>query len=507
MWVPATSSHSQLGCHQLRDGRISSLMFTRHVDYPNTDTSMDLERAADWTSNSNSATSSSSSSFYSPVDRMVRIELEAAEALADLAHLAMRENGGGSPSKWGSKGKRAKKRVKSESPPHDSPLNPAAFDSSSFKDPPPDPPSGDCQQPMCETVASNHVKPEQDAHLHSLSARSFPSYGGGRSRQSLTEAEKEARRLRRILANRESARQTIRRRQALCEELTRKSASLALENENLKREKELVLKEQQFLESTNKQLKTQMAHKAVKAEEEAGVELKPSWFMPLHQPANCQMIFYNQHPFSQLCWPSIIQSSNAVQSQQETHETRINDMSGRTTSLCVMSYPWFLPVADSANGQNAVSVDDQCSGSSSSHPLAAPLKLKPEAANSPEVRVITDLNEIPVVGERGGDYSGKQDEVYLTPASVSCVAPTIGVKSEISLQSCSGAGDGVYHHLNKATQPAACGFPDKACGGDPFSFTNKKPVDAAAATVARRRRKELTRLKHLHGARQCRMNC
>ncbi|CAN0880002.1 hypothetical protein LINGRAHAP2_LOCUS13408 [Linum grandiflorum] len=269
------------------------------------------------------------------------------------------------------------------------------------------------------------------------------------------------------------------------------------------KEKELVLKEQQFLESTNKQLKTQMAHKALKVEkeeEEAGVELKPSWFpIPFHQPTNCQMIFYNQHPFSQLCWPSIIQSSNAVQAQQETHE---NAMSGRATSLCLMSCPWFLPLAESANGQNTVSVDDQCCGSSSSQSL----KLKPEAAaSSPEVGMITDLNEIPM-GERGADYGGKQDEVFLTPpSSLSCVTPTIGVKSEIGLQSCSGAGDDAYHH-NKATQPDACGYPEKVCG-DPFSFTNKKPVDAAAATMARRRRKELTRLKHLHGARQCRMNC
>lgn len=40
------------------------------------------------------------------------MELEAAEALADLAHLAMRESSG---SEWGSKGKRARKRVRAES--------------------------------------------------------------------------------------------------------------------------------------------------------------------------------------------------------------------------------------------------------------------------------------------------------------------------------------------------------------------------------------------------------
>ncbi|KAG5016796.1 hypothetical protein JHK85_022932 [Glycine max] len=46
---------------------------------------------------------------------------------------------------------------------------------------------------------------------------------------------------------------------ALCEELTRTAATLVAENENLKREKELALKEYESLETTNKNLKTQIA--------------------------------------------------------------------------------------------------------------------------------------------------------------------------------------------------------------------------------------------------------
>ncbi|CAI0408235.1 unnamed protein product [Linum tenue] len=473
---------------------------------------MEMGRVAEWSSNSAAASSStaasssasSSSSFSSAaaagVDRMVRVELEAAEALADLAHLAMRE-GGGSPSKWGSKGKRAKKRVKSESPPppptHHSALN-TVLDS--VQDLPPDQPAAEDfqqQQPVCgsETIAISPVKPEKSADLlhKRCGARSFPPFGGGRSRQVLTEAEKEARRLRRILANRESARQTIRRRQALCEELTRKAACLAVENENLKREKELALKEQESLETTNRQLKSQMA-KAIKAVvvEEAGVELKQSWFqMPNHhQPANCQMLFYNQHAFAPFCWPPIVQS-------QEAQETSTN--TNARTSLYLMSCPWFLPVADnSANAQHhpqsshdfkhfhnvvATTVDDQCSGGTS-----IPQKVESEAA---EVMVIDDLNEIPV-GDRGGEYDGQQDEVIFAPS----VAPSSidGVKSEIDLQSCSGAGDGAKLKAGLT------------CDHNIFSFSSKKLVDAAAATVARRRRKELTRLKNLHG-RQCRTNC
>ncbi|VFQ91530.1 unnamed protein product [Cuscuta campestris] len=58
--------------------------------------------------------------------------------------------------------------------------------------------------------------------------------GACKSKPILTEGEREARRLRRVLANRESARQTIRRRQATYEALAKKAADLALENESLK---------------------------------------------------------------------------------------------------------------------------------------------------------------------------------------------------------------------------------------------------------------------------------
>lgn len=79
---------------------------------------------------SGSSSSVSSSSFStlestpdrlcSGSDRMVEKELEAAEALADLAYFGIRETSCGN---WGLKGKRAGKRVKSESPPCDLSLN------------------------------------------------------------------------------------------------------------------------------------------------------------------------------------------------------------------------------------------------------------------------------------------------------------------------------------------------------------------------------------------------
>ncbi|KAJ1264794.1 hypothetical protein BS78_08G028700 [Paspalum vaginatum] len=76
-----------------------------------------------------------------------------------------------------------------------------------------------------------------------------------RPRHALTEAEKEAKRLRRVLANRESARQTIIRRQAIRDELARKVADLSSQNESMRKEKDLVMKEYLSLKETNEQLK------------------------------------------------------------------------------------------------------------------------------------------------------------------------------------------------------------------------------------------------------------
>ncbi|KAF2307604.1 hypothetical protein GH714_030113 [Hevea brasiliensis] len=264
-------------------------------------------------------------------DRMVRIEIEAAEALADLAHLAMRECGSGdSGGKWGSKGKRGKKRVKSESSPDDCASNPV-----------PD------------------------------SVHSCPDLAP-----------------------------------ALCEELSKKAADLAWENENLKREKELALKEYQSLDSKNKHLKAQMA-KLIKTEvEESSGDLKSVHVEKPTIPApNCPLLFYNQHPFPPLCWPSMIQSSSPVQSHNGRQNAIVipstismvpngeldsaqrqqeNPMivNGPRTPLYIVSCPWFFPVPDHGNGshpqpslglkhiQDGTFVNDQCSSSSSSKAAA-----------------------------------------------------------------------------------------------------------------------------------------
>ncbi|GAV66085.1 bZIP_1 domain-containing protein [Cephalotus follicularis] len=497
-----------------------------------------------------SAVSSASSSAGCAEDRTV---MEAAEALADLAHLAMRESAGDSAASWGSKGKRAAKRVSSESPPLDSAFN--SVDSNHFdslarsSDIAEDRAEVDQRQQMiCNDTKTKPVKVEQDAESLrriSISATRQTATGGSRSRQNLTEAEKEARRIHRILANRESARQTIRRRQALCEELSRKAAYLTWENENLKKKKELALKDYQSLEETNKQLKAQMA-KAIKAEmEENPGELKSAHVeVSASQSMNYPLLLYNQHPFLPLCWPSI-QSSNTVQSQYE-HQTAaafppstpsqntcdlkycmeqkdgVNN-SEPITQLYLMPCPWFYPLPDHRNGlhphssfgvrhlQDETSLNNQYSSSSTlrtvahaeHHHFSCPIKVKAETFNSTEARLANDVNEavFDSPSDKGGEYVGTHhNQMIPRLAPGNSAGPSCTVKHETCHR--------LYCTPSTGSTSIKAGhdiisFPEK----DPElpNHPGKKMTNAHAAAEARKRRKELTKLKNLH-SRKCRMH-
>jgi hypothetical protein len=91
--------------------------------------------------------------------------------------------------------------------------------------------------------------------------------------------------------------------------------------------------------------------------------------------------------------------------------------------------------------------------------------------------------------------------MILTPVPPTSVTPAVAVKNEAGQKSEHAFGaNGI---CTKASQ-LRCVLPEK--NQDPFKFPSKKLVDAASAAEARRRRKELTKLKNLHG-RQCRLNC
>ncbi|XP_028784855.1 light-inducible protein CPRF2 isoform X2 [Neltuma alba] len=394
------------------------------------------------------ASSSASTSAWAErlggeADRLVKTEIEAAETLADLARLAMRETASDSGEKQCKKGKQGKRRLSCESPTDDSGLN--GLDSASkcpdlsrdqaVEGHQPHQISASETKKIQQDVCLREVKTEQDADLAKTSTvcTSYSLVGCSKSRRNLTEEEKEARRIRRVLANRESARQTIRRRQALCEELTRKAANLALENESLKKEKELALKEYQSLENTNKHLKAQIAKSVnTMADKTPDEHDLPASEITSSSTSSGPWFLCSHFPVTQLFWPSVIQSSNPVQSQHTPHgsapiPSNISLPFSSESDLChkennliqdneiqnplyLFPYPWFFPPPESGHGQAPLSVGlknkqdgypvgKPCSINSTPNTVTnndnqatLPFKIKTEASGWTEVRPIDDPN-------------------------------------------------------------------------------------------------------------------
>ncbi|KMT06833.1 hypothetical protein BVRB_7g159880 [Beta vulgaris subsp. vulgaris] len=274
----------------------------------------------------------------------------------------MEGQGFGGNNRWGSKGKRwnnsnsnnNNKRVKevsSLSQLHSSSHSPLPFDlnldqATVFQD---------------EFCVDNDVKVEEVYESAEVGPVRNQPYNGGRSRHNLTEAEKEARRVRRILANRESARQTIRRRQAYYEELTRKAAELASENESLKRSKELAVKEFQSLHVTNKNLKGKLSQtlgfRLGESKEQAESSCTETQYL-----GNCSQYMYNTLSANSFVFPACMPPSDlnvVCQSSQQlynpnmlTEQENASNISGQNMPWCILPCPVLLPVSSIKNGNH-----------------------------------------------------------------------------------------------------------------------------------------------------------
>ncbi|EFJ32949.1 hypothetical protein SELMODRAFT_439314 [Selaginella moellendorffii] len=102
--------------------------------------------------------------------------------------------------------------------------------------------------------------------FHAKDRRMSSTLGCGKGRSAravLTEEEKEIRRLRRIEANRESARQTIRRKQKMCEEMTLKANELSSANDRCRKEIEAIREENRRLYEAGCSLRKQLADKYI----------------------------------------------------------------------------------------------------------------------------------------------------------------------------------------------------------------------------------------------------
>ncbi|XWS55977.1 hypothetical protein CRYUN_Cryun09bG0046800 [Craigia yunnanensis] len=378
--------------------------------------------------------------------------------------------------------------------------------------------------------AEQHSESVKSSHT---CATKYISGGGGRSRQNLTEAEKEARRFCRKLANRESARQTIRRRQALCEKLTLKVADLTRENENLKRAKELALKEYQSQESTNKHLKAEMA-KAIKGEEGKA----PGEVKLVHQISgpsrNYPFFFYNQHPFPPFCWPSMVQSSHPVQSQcghqgifvpsssstptngrlDSSHDQEIPiNVNGSKTPLYVVPYPWFFSLSNHRSGLHPrpscgpKDIEDE---SSVNNQFGARYSLKSDVHKE---KYNSSLR-IEVEKDAYGSIKASPSNLNCTPVRLSpdgggqCIRCHIKEEVLDPTPLCSAGTTFVVEQENTPDHVVDTeAAPIRAChcvgalpeeNQESTNYTSKKVLDAVAAAEARKRRKELTKLKNLH---------
>ncbi|KAK4725157.1 hypothetical protein R3W88_027936 [Solanum pinnatisectum] len=173
------------------------------------------------------------------------------------------------------------------------------------------------------------------------------------SRQELTEAEKEERRMRRVLANRESAKRTIHRRQAMREEMRRKADDLALENENLKKIKELAAAEYKFLKNKNNNLRMQIAKNVETEVEETDDDSKSTLVETLTSTASTTSL-HNQVPLVQStvlpCFDGLILQSGTQSISSITppvltslggtklESSVMNNAPG--TPLYIVSVPW-----------------------------------------------------------------------------------------------------------------------------------------------------------------------
>ncbi|KAI4341960.1 hypothetical protein MLD38_026628 [Melastoma candidum] len=310
----------------------------------------------------------------------------------------------------------------------------------------------------------------------------YSSSSGGRLRHNSSEVEKEAKRIRRVMANRESARRTIRQRQALSEDLTRRAAELTEENQRLKKGKEIALKEYKSLEATNKHLKAKLKMvEEIKPDLQIGsAVLKPSVSDASASSTNLVMLLSD------------------IAREQE----KLSNMAGHGSPVYIIPCPWFISLNDSGDGcssstcgnrrnLNEVSLGNQtyggCSSSSGMDSLTEnrPFDLSTEVKAEPPHPLIHDLNEVPV--ESSPLSSGPSSSFpSLAGRSVELGSDATGERGiglDLTIASfeavCIGSGE------QDNVRPTGRVYPNQNLGEDTISD----------AQVRRKRRREITRLK------------
>ncbi|XP_011626028.1 uncharacterized protein LOC18441354 isoform X2 [Amborella trichopoda] len=479
------------------------------------------------------------------VDPMVKIELDAALALAEFAELALlssknqkRGKAGDFTGKWGNKGRRSTMRQKSEVPvkvwggtlPDLKIVRKwvkIGQDLTSNKD------EKYHIENLCETALRDTVKTECGIEI--LKSRTKGSTGpvsgyAGKLKQPLSEDEKEARRLRRVQANRESARQTIRRRQVLCEELTRRAANLALDNESMKREMDLAMQEFLSLKETNQHLKERVAKMFQDEEKQAPDEdPPPETEKPASSPVQAPLVFYNGIHFTPIAWPPILQPLSTTQTppvslsnDEDDHlhaASRIHTSQGwggnfrgssGPSAFYVLPCPWLFSLYEQGPipcpcDAPALREDGslrlcQYDIESSRKPIITSSSCSVENqfdSKAPKIREKTARS----VGESQPLLPRERsDRVVGHPSEELGLVPTMNTSIFTINRQSLWAQDAKDTNPNDNVTVMAAHSAELSpeFSPSPCLCQSKRSSDAAAATEARKRRKELTKLKNLH---------
>nr|XP_029122553.1 light-inducible protein CPRF2 [Elaeis guineensis] len=321
-----------------------------------------------------------------------------------------------------------------------------------------------------------------------------------RVKQNLAEAEKEAKRMRRILANRESARQTIRRRQIIREELTKKVADLSLKNKNMKMEKELVMKEYLSLKDTNNQLKEQIS-KAMNCEFGTSAEATSMQVeISASSSTNLPPMIYGKLPMVPYVWPPWLISTIT----RPCHEhDGASVFSGARPHLYLPPCAWFYPSSH------------EIPGSRSQHPHS------PKERHEDPVAIWHDLGQSYGAldyEEKAMMHNSKETDLSLPHTIVTQeeengatnnqrLLATVPTEHQMLRHCPYKLGHMSSHCRTLLSSSDVKGGPvtDHDDGtsleksGGACSHPNEQLLIAAAAAQARKRRRELIKLKQLHG--------
>lgn len=257
-------------------------------------------------------------------------------------------------------------------------------------------------------------------------------------------------------------------------------------------------------------------------------------------PTNYPLFLFSRPPYTSYLWPSVVQPSSpyhelhnvvvvpssiqlpanndvTVSESSHVHENLMN-ANGLRAPFCILPCSWLLPRHDyrnqqspqiscpPGNNQENIYSNSQTSAYTSEVVVHAegrysPLPSAEERNEAPYLNEAPHLNEavnpkdhtqntVGVVTEGFNADSGARVRKVLSPARFECIEPMSPVKQ-------GNCGEDDHGLLSRPC--------DDMCDHEPDTVSCKKTIDAMAAAEARRRRKELTKLKNLH-TRQCRMH-